>query len=64
MLDSNITHNDLQSIRIKDGANVHLILKDGCTLTATAKDAIQVYNGSSLTIYGQHTKEELESVSN
>lgn len=38
------------------GNNVHLILRDGCTLTAT--EGITVDAGNGLTIYGQSDKDE------
>ena len=38
--------------KVTVSGDVHLILKKGCTLTAT--EGIYVQEGSSLTIYGQH----------
>lgn len=47
VVEGNITNSN----RISVSGNVHLILKDGCTLNATS--GILVSRGNSLTIYGQ-----------
>ena len=52
VLDSNLTYGE----RIVISGDVHLILKDGCTLTA--KQGIRINTDATLSIYAQSVKEE------
>ena len=54
VVDNNVTISPSTNYAVEVRGNVHLILKDGCTLTTT--DSICVYG--SLTIYAQSTDKE------